>query len=202
MYIPKNWHLFRALGISMVGFYVMRRLEQTYDVVTFFFVFQLAAISDLIRWLVAGLLYQAYLTRFHFKEIIGEINEALEHHQEKKGSPRKSQAAPVGFVPLVRTVKPSYAQTVAPVKIDRERSFAVALVRMYEFDPKTVDLREGKWVKSGKFSRTAFIDMLENWKVHGIIERKNDNKNSSYVVVKWPAVRAIAEGHPLPPPPK
>lgn len=184
MYVPRGWHFVGPVTVILVGFAIHEHYSRAWEVIMF-----INAPLAPIAWFwakyiqEAGVVYQKYITR--------------------DGSPAKEDEQPKtemsdGFVPLVRPIINANSQVVSLPKLDLERSFAIAVLRMHEFNPLKVNLTEEKWVKSGKFSREPFLVMLEKWKTHGIIDRKNGNKNSTYIVVKPEAVRLIAEGNPLP----
>ena len=189
MYIPRGWHFLGPVSVILIGFVIHEHFNGAWEVIVFVNA-PLAPIAwEWARYIHhAGVVYQKYLA--------GTKEDAPVIKTEASQAPVNTVP---GFKPLVRSIQPAYAQTTELPAFDKERSFAVTLIRMYDFDPATVDLREVKWVKTGKFSRGPFVAMLDNWKAHGIIDRENENKNSRYVVVKWPAVRLIAQGHPLPP---
>jgi len=189
MYIPRPYHQFIPFGAILVGLYFGQNLKPTYDVMISVVYIETGALLAWSYLVIAGLMYQAYITNFNVKPV---------KPQEKPRDPVKQEP---GFVPLVRQLKQSYTQAVPLQHLDKERNFSVTLIRMYEYDPKSVDLTEDKWVKTGKFKRRPFTRMLENWKAHGIIERENENLNATHIVVRWDAVRLIAQGNPLPPPP-
>ena len=135
-----------------------------------------------------GLVYQSYL--------IQGYNNAI-NTPDPKPAPIV-RAEPV--MPTVQTYKPvpQFEQVVSLPRFDKERNFAVTLLRMYEYDPAQVDLTEKKWVKTTKkFVRDEFVNMLHKWEGRGVIARKSTAKNAPYVVRQWEAVRLIASGNPL-----
>jgi hypothetical protein len=177
------------VGISLAGF-----IFDTYGVVTMFWIFQYFAVV-FAPWLIgANLMYTAYVTKMptSIEQITNWHTGAVVDETPVKSDP--------GFIPLARKLAPTVPvmQVVSMPRFDKERNFAVTLIRMYEFDPDTVDMTQAKWVKTGKFVRAEFVTMLDNWKHYGLIVRASDKKNAPYRVDKWEAVRLIANGNPLP----
>ena len=199
MYIPRHWHFAISTLISLLGFYIKHKLGDTYDVVIVFFALQYHAVMHTVYIVKAGLLYQAYVTQTPAKD------EPIYNHNT--GKPVEPMPAADGFIPLARkavqTVPVVNQQVVSAPRFDKERNFAVTLIRMHEYDPeKDADMTETKWVKSGKFVRADFKAMLEVWEGYGVIARKSKAKNAPYRVNSWAAVRLIANGNPLPPLPR
>lgn len=220
MILSKWWYAF-ALFLSLGGFYLTQNLPNDWNVKAMFWVAQFFAVTLWTAVDINLVMYQAYVTRFEWPwsrrqknivpttepiydhntgAIVGEMPIKADSGQHSAFSTQPLVSAD-GFMPLGRANgKPVLRQVVDLPRFDKERNFAVTLLRMYDYDPEQVDLSEGKWVRNTKkFIRAEFISMLENWKEHGIIERKSNKKNASYTVVDWRAVRVIAEGHPLPP---
>lgn len=134
----------------------------------------------------AGLVYQSYL--------IQGWRTAMDTPDPKPVIIEAAKAPPVNLGQW-QTVN----QVVSLPRFDKERNFAVTLLRMYDFDPERVDLTEKKWVKTTKkFIRDEFVNMLHKWEGRGVISRKSTAKNAPYVVRQWEAVRLIANGNPLP----
>jgi hypothetical protein len=211
MYIPHHWHFFISLGISLLGFYIKQKLGNTYDVVIVFLVIQYHAIMHTIYIVVAGNMYQAYVTQTNTRR--APETEPLYDHNTGKIIGEVPVRNPVynppaiandGWRPLKlkKVEQPVYSQVATLPRFDKERNFAVTMIRMYDYDPEQVDMTEAKWVKPGKFVRAEFVAMLENWEVHGVSGRANGKKNSKRVVKDWRKVRLIAQGNPLPPLPR
>ena len=200
MYIPRHFHFVFPVLTSLAGWYITEHYANTYDVVIVFIVIQYHAVMHSAYLYAAGKMYQGYVTRTPKAE-----EPIINWHT---GQPVE-QAPPMsdpGFIPLtrkvVRTEPVMNQQVVEFPRFDKERNFAVTLIRMYEFNPETVDLTQAKWVKSGKFVRAEFVAMLDNWQSHGLIIRKSEKRNAPYIVGRWDAVRLVAQGNPLPPPPR
>jgi hypothetical protein len=185
-------------GLSLIGF-IFATFGDSYDLVSMFIIFQFFAVVSAPYLAIANLMYTAYLTGMPTK-----IEKLTNWHT---GASVEETPAPApatdGFIPMVRKAVPTipvYNQTVSLPRFDKERSFAVTLIRMYEYDPdKDADMTQAKWVKTGRFIRAEFVAMLENWKDHGVIVRASEKKNAPYRVDRWDAVRLIANGNPLAP---
>jgi len=195
MYIPKHWHHALPVVVSLIGFYITQHFPSTYDVVITFLVLQCHAAMYEAYILLAGSMYQAYATGYQRPA----QRQETQHQEIQEPAPKPDP----GFVPLVRR-EMIYTQIVPLPSFDKERNFAVTLIRMHELDPVTdkhVDLTEDKWVRTKKFIRKEFKGMLEKWTYHGAIARASDKKNAPHVVVDWRKVRLVADGNRLPPPP-
>lgn len=192
MYIPRHHdHIYPVITI-MLGFFIRQQFGPSADVFFTASCLQIAGLMHSYYIVRAGILYQGYvtntpmpkapITNWHTREPVEDI------------------AAPVepGFIPMGRagSVPILKQQVVTLPKFDKERNFAVTLLRMYEYDPKQVDLTEGRWVKPGKFIRDEFVAMLDNWEGHGLSGRKG--KQRKRVVIDWRKVRLVANGNPLP----
>jgi hypothetical protein len=188
MYIPRHWHFALSTLLSLLGFYIKHQLGNTYDVVIVFLILQYHAVMHTAYIFMAGKLYQAYITQADERQMARDI-EVFHKPQEPE------------IKPVLRNLneQPVYNQVVSLPHFDKERNFAVTLIRMNEYDPNNVDMTESKWVKSGKFVRAEFVGMLDKWAGHHVIIRKSTAKNAPYRVARWDAVRLIAQGNPLPP---
>lgn len=195
MYIPRHYHQVFPVATILLGFYIAQNFQWSFDVIATFISLQVTGVMHAFYLMRAGELYQAYITGIYRDD--HKVNKPI---SEKQREPQTD----IGFVPLLRPAQSAtYTQTVVAPKIDKQRDFAIALLRMFDFDPSKVDLTEDKWVKSSKkFSRTEFVNMLDRWKKLNIIDRKNENRNSPWVVSRWELVRLIAQGETLPPPPR
>lgn len=188
MYIYRHWHQFGPLALVMAGFYVGHNFAHTSDVImlqTIFFYFGLLFYTGMmINWAM----YQAYLTGMP----TGKSKPAAEPDRSVPLNVEGRQAA---MIPLGQTL------TTLPV-IDSERRFARTLIDMRNSNLE-VNMKESYWIAGGRFgdSREAFVNMLDTWKYHGVCARVGDRRNATYTVTDWRAVRLIADGNTLPPPP-
>lgn len=181
MYIPRHYHWVYPLGFILGGFWIWQNVKpQTWDVIITGGVVMAHGMMYITYLYEAGLIYQKYITNMNTPEPRVEIFDEPY---------RDLQAVP----------EVNYNQVATMPQFDKERSFAVTLLRMYEYDPNQVDMTERKWVKTTKkFVRDELAAMLKNWEAHGVIGRKSPAKNSPYIVTRWDAVRLIASGNPLP----
>ena len=182
VYIPRHYHWVFPVLLILGGYLIRQQIGGAWDVYVFvqFPLCLLAGEWGAYIW-QAGVIYQRYVTQVDARR---ELPLEPVHADD--------------FKPLIRVGGQAYTQVVASPKIDKERSFAVTLLRMHEYNPEQVDLTEEKWVKSKKFIRAEFVAMLDVWKKYGVIERAGERKNAPYIVQKWDAVRLIASGSPLP----
>jgi hypothetical protein len=208
MYIPRHWHFALSAGISLLGFYVTQHYQNTYDVVIVFFALQYHAAMHTAYIVIAGRMYQAYVTR----QSVTKSDEPIYNHHTGK----PVEDVPVqsdGFIPLkLRKVGEPVLlnQVVELPAFDKERNFWISVLRMYDFDPitqKHVNMTEDLWVNTKKqFGQKPLANMKERGARFGLIERKNGNKNSPFIVKSRQAVALVASGNPLPddppPPPK
>ena len=186
MYIPKHYHWIFPVAFFMAGFWVWHNVKpQTFDVIVVGGVLMLHGIIYSGYLYQVGVIYQNYICAMNTPD------------------PKPAPVVAESDMPKVKDFSewkpaPQFEQVVTLPKFDKERSFAVTLIRMNDFDPGQVDLTEKKWVKnSKKFIREEFVQMLHRWEARGIIERKTAAKNSPYVVRQWEAVRLIASGNPI-----
>lgn len=182
MYIPRHWHQALPVTTSLLGFYLVHNLAPTYDVVGVFITLQLLAVSHSAWIIILSYPYQKYITW---------VNTPDEPKIPTIESPDPLPRVNMGEWQTVN-------QVTSQPRFDKERNFAVTLLRMYEYDPAQVDMTEKKWVKTTKkFVRDEFVNMLHKWEGRGVIGRKSSAKNAPYVVRRWEAVRLIASGNPL-----
>lgn len=181
MYIPKGWHWAFPVMTVLIGFSIHNKFP-TWDGA--FVLVVLSAIA--LEWGAyiwqAGVMYQGYLTQLDVKY----------------GTRPAEQAETTDELPPVKLNGYTNFETVSTLpKFDKERSFAVTVLRMMEYNGKA-DLREERWVKTKKFVRSEFVAMLKVWESYGVIKREADRRNAPYVVANMEAVRIIAQGNPLP----
>ena len=186
MYIPKHYHWIFPVAFFMAGFWIWQNVKpQTFDVIIAGGVLMLHGIIYSGYLYQVGVIYQNYIC-------------AVNTPDPKPAPVVDNELTPM---PEVKTYKPlaQFENVVALPKFDKERNFAVTLLRMHDNFPETdPDMTERKWVKtSKKFIREEFVQMLHRWEARGIIERKTAAKNSPYVVRQWEAVRLIASGNPI-----
>lgn len=192
MVFRKGWHYLFPIGLSLAGFAVTRHYPSDWSVAAFFWVMQYLGTIITTQYIIESVLAQAYMTQLNSKYV----------HEK----PREEEIVNWNTGKVVEPLPPIkvdgnvvYTQAVTLPKFDKERSFAVTLIRMYEFNPVGVDMTQAKWVKTGKFVRAEFVGMLDKWAGHGVIVRASEKKNAPYRVERWDAVRLIANGNPLPP---
>jgi len=186
VYIPRAWHWTFPVGITLLGFSIRQHFGNGFDVYFTMTVLHAIALMHSAYIWKAGELYQRYVTNLDSKYVVEKVEDW--------------NTGKLVDIPITMNGQSIvYTQSVPVPKFDKERNFAVTLIRMYEYNPDTVDLTENKWVKTGKFVRAEFVGMLDKWRGHGIIDRAGDRKNAPYIVGRWEAVRLIAQGNPLPP---
>lgn len=185
-YIPRPWHQLGPFTLLLIGLYVGNNYETNYNTVIFCIAIYLMAIR--VEWYIArcGEMHQAYMT--NMRDSVTWDNKVQEAAKPK-----------VSLFNNGRFVK--QMQLVEAPKLNKERDLAIALIRMSELDPKQVNLTESRWVRAGKFVRGEFLDIIYKWSYHGVIARKAERKNSPYYVANWNAVKLIARGENVPPPP-
>lgn len=181
MYVPRHHHWVFPVLCCLTGFAVHNRFP-TWDGSFVLIVLGIVSI-EWGAWLwQAGVLYQGYLTQIETR-----------HITTKEEMPTEAKDA----IPVIKVGGVPFETVATLPKFDKERSFAIAILRMMEFSGKA-DLREERWVKTKKFVRAEFVAMLDNWKQYGIIEKDGDRKNAPYIVKSLEGLRLIAEGNPLP----
>lgn len=185
MYIPRPWHQILPFSMIMSGLYIGHNLRPaTYDVILACISIYIAALMLGYYIMQAGIIYQRYLAQI---DNAANVKPVAPKADEPKTYPN---------------LRPVFESSVSIPRFDKERHWAVLLIRTHESFPDQVDLTELKWVIQKKmFIRAEFANMLKNWEMHGLIGRKNLNKNSPYIVTRWDGIRLIANGNPLPPPP-
>jgi len=197
MYIPRSWHFIGPVSVILIGFVIHEHFNNSWEVIVFVNA-PLAPIAwEWARYIQrAGVAYQMYVTNTQgASPIKAELLKDISKDEPK-------------FVPTLRPIQQDYTQTVDLPKFDVERNFAVTILRMYDFDPRTqkhVDMTEGLWVKTKKqFSQIPFKNMKEKWIHFGLAMRENEKKNARYIVKSRQAIALVASGNPLPdwsPPP-
>ena len=197
---------------SLLGWYITEHYANTYDVVIVFIVIQYHAVMHTAYIYAAGKMYQGYVTRQPQSE-----EPIVNWHTGEPVDETPPMRDP-GFIPLTRKVvktEPVLQQVVSAPRFDKERNFAVVLCVAHDhFPEKDADMTEEKWVKGKTFTRAGrkvmrdtftraeFKSMLKVWEEYRLIRRKSEKKNAPYVVESWAAVRLVASGNPLPPPPR
>ena len=183
MYIPRHHHWIFPPTILLTGFYIVQQFGKAWDT---YFVLVLsgfiAGVHSIFLW-KGGLLYQEYAVHLHDPDYWKEEPKKQEH----------------GL-----TLTNLNAQVVALPRFDKQRNFAVTLLRMREHGEASVNLTEDRWVRTGKFTRDEFKKtILQPWEIHRLIERADvGRRNSPYAVRDWTGVRMVANGNPLPPLPR
>ena len=181
MYVPRHHHWAFPVLCCLTGFAIHNRFP-TWDGSFVLIVLGIVSI-EWGAWLwQAGVLYQGYLTQIDIR-----------HTTTKEEMPTEAKDT----IPVIKVGGVPFETVTTLPKFDKERSFAVTVLRMMEYGGKA-DMRESKWVNPKKFSRSEFVAMLKNWEAHQIIKREAERKNAPYVVVSVEAVRLIANGNPLP----
>jgi hypothetical protein len=187
MYTPRQWHFFYPVLTILLGFWLRERYGDDWNTGLAQILLGIAALIHAVYLLYAGILYQKYQTREESPyDPMSEKNlaaKAAEAYAEKHG---------LSPLPKVK----AYGEALQLPSFDRERQFAISLLRMAEGGK--VDLTEDKWVDTKKFTRTEFKAMLGLWEEYGLIEREDYSRtNSPYVVKNWDKVRAVADGNPI-----
>lgn len=202
MYIPRHWHVAIPVSFSLLGWYITEHYPNTYDVVIVFLVLQYHAIMHMAYIVIAGNMYQAYVTQVSARQ--GPETEPLYDHNTGKvigEVPVRNPASGDGWEPLKlkRTEQPVMNQVVTPVRFDKERKVAKTLIQQRNGNFK-VDLTEDFWIKRGNFgeSRKKFVEMKDRWRRDGVIYKAGDRENAPDEVADWRKVRLIADGNKLP----
>lgn len=182
MYVPKHWHQVLPAFWALIGLHIWEKFKNDIGAFLGMITFYVLAFMHGHYIEKAGILYQGWNTAMNTPD------------------PKPVIVEPAKEMPPVNLGEwQTVNQVVSLPRFDKERNFAVTLLRMYEYDPEAVDLTERKWVKTTKkFIRDEFVNMLHKWEGHGVISRSSSAKNSKYVVRRWDAVRLIANGNPLP----
>lgn len=183
MYIFKPWHQSLPLALTMTGFYIAQYYQQsnerTWDVDVVFIVFQFFAVILYSAMLVAGLMYQRYMTDVDTPQII-QPQPTITHSIPNMGELHQ------------------YTQTLHRVTARKDIQFAKTLLAMrtLEDGDKKVDLREDRW-KEHFGSRDAYIQVRSRFEqAHGF-SRKDARRNSPYRVSDWRVVELVAQGETL-----
>jgi hypothetical protein len=96
-----------------------------------------------------------------------------------------------------------YTQTVAPVKIDHERSMAKLLVAMRD-GGFPMNISESYWIREGRWKDgpESFRMTRGKWEYYNIVGKRGSASNSRYEIQNERGVELIASGSlRLPPPP-
>lgn len=183
MYIFKPWHQSLPLALTMTGFYIVQyyeqRNERTWDVDTVFIVFQLFAVILYSAMLVAGLMYQRYMTDTDTPQIITpqkEIPQSIPNLGEQH----------------------QYNQTFRTVTQRKDIQFCKTLLTMRtlaENDSK-VDLREDTW-KDHFGSREKYVEVRTRFETAKAFGPKDRRINSPRIVTDWRQVELVAQGETL-----
>lgn len=189
MYVPRHFHWAYPIFTILLGFFLSEQYGKSWDMMLLVRLpLAVIAVSHGAYIWQAGVMYQGWMT---------SANTGTDKRQEAREQEARDRAAVLDLEPLAPMPAVNvYQQTTTMPRFDKERNFAVTLLRMHELGQ--ADLREERWVKTKKFVRAEFVAMLDNWKKYGIIERAGDRKNAPYTVARWDAVRVIASGNPLP----
>ena len=138
MYIPKHYHWIFPVAFFMAGFWVWHNVKpQTFDVIIAGGVLMLHGIIYSGYLYQVGVIYQNYIC-------------AVNTPDPKPAPVVDNELTPM---PEVKTYKPlaQFENVVALPKFDKERNFAVTLLRMHDNFPETdPDMTERKWVKTSK----------------------------------------------------
>ena len=187
MYIFKPWHQSFPLALTLIGFYIVQYYQQrntrTWDVDAVFLIFQFFAVSTYSAMLVAGLMYQRYMTDTDTPQIMPRRDEP------EQLTPR---------IPINFGEQHQYTQTLRTVTQRKDIQFAKTLLAMRELEAgdKKVDLREDRW-KDHFGSREAYVEVRTRFEqAHGF-SRKDARRNSPYIVSDWRVVELVAQGETL-----
>lgn len=185
--VPGKIEQFRSLGISALGFMVVRYFGKDWDTAGAFWMAQIIAAADVFQFSVKTYFWTRYLTAI----------------DQPKAANVPNLNEPVKTLTLKPVINSYPNVTVAP-RFDMERQFAKTLLVMHTYKPddEAVDLRETYWIKPNKFrSRDEYLVVRGKWEYHDIIQKAAARRNAPYVVRDWNKVQAVADGTRLPPPP-
>ena len=184
MYIFKPWHQSFPLALTMTGFYIAQYYQQrntrTWDVDAVFIIFQFFAVSTYSAMLVAGLMYQRYMTDTDTPQIMPRQDVEIPHSIPNLGEQHQ------------------YAQTFRTVTQRKDIQFAKTLLAMraLEEGDKKVDLREDRW-KEHFGSRELYVEVRTRFENAKGFRRKDARRNSPYIVSDWRVVELVAQGETL-----
>lgn len=180
MYIFKWHHLILPLGFTAGGFafveYFKQNQVRTWDVDIVFCVLQYFAVTTCSHMLVAGYLYQRYMTDTDTPQIIQPQQPEIIHSIPNMGEQHQ------------------YAQTFQTVTERKEKQFAKTLLAMKELGK--VDLREDRW-KEHFGSRENYVEVRTRFEQAKGFARKDARRNSPYIVTDWRVVELVAQGETL-----
>jgi hypothetical protein len=189
MYIPKGYHHLSWFALLLLGLYVGHNNAPTYDVVGFVACTWITSVV-LASGIEAGrVFYKGYIYGI---PAIGSKHELVQRKPEELISSAPVPARDFGLMNLnaLETDMPKLRHEIHVVRI---------LLDQYRGGLK-VDLTEGYWIEGKRFGGNAnqFRAMLANWQAHGIVSRKNGNRNSPYVVRDWDRLGLLRGGEKLP----
>jgi len=184
MYIFKWWHQSFPLALTLTGFRILEYYKQrnlrTWDVDTLFLIFQFFAVIVYVGMIIAGLMYQAYMTDTDTPQIITPKPTELSRSIPNMGELHQ------------------YTQTLHQVTVRKDIQFAKTLLamRMLEEGEKKVDLREDRW-KEHFGGRDKYVEVRSRFETAKVFARKDARVNSPFVVSDWRVVQLVAQGETL-----
>lgn len=180
MYIFKWHHLTLPLGFTAGGFafveYFKQNHARTWDVDIVFYILQYFAVTTWSHMLVAGYLYQRYMTDTDTPQVMPKEPEQI------------YPSTPLKYGELHQ-----YAQEVRPAIERKDKQFAKVLLAQKALNENSVDLRESTW-RAHFGSREAYITLRGRLEQSGAITRKDARLNSPFVVQDWRAIQLLAQG--------
>lgn len=190
MYVPKHYHWLAPFGAIITTFGINQQVLGGGFHWDYALLVQLPisilACSYGIYLEKAGVAYQNYVTG-------APLPNAKPIEAQRTTVPLYVEGQPRTMI---------YNQVTAKPVMDAERNVAKTLIDQRNHNLE-INLKEEYWIKGGRFgeSREAFANMREKWMYHKIIERAGERKNAPFVVCDWRALRLVADGQKLPPPP-
>lgn len=201
---PRPWHGVFGFGLIAGGMWVGHNLPLATLRIN-------ETASTVLLW-VGGWLWSVngILMSYH-KKIEADSLVILDRHQEEHNEVAKELAKswtrpgkePLPKINVFQQGSQVYANTVAPVKIDRERELARTLVTMRDSGfpmniSETYWIREGRW----KDGPESFRATRGKWEFYNIVGKRGNASNSRYEIQNERGVELIADGKlKLPPPP-
>jgi hypothetical protein len=201
MYIFRPWHGWIPFSILAAGLYVSYNYNNIWEMVVGAMVLYYLTVMVTGFMLINGVIYQLYLAEPGLNNIFGTSTSTHTTKQITKPQEKTADFQSTGNWKGV----PALSQMVKTVGFDMERQFAKTLITMRDYKPKdeAVDFRETTWIRPNKFkTRDEYIQVIEKWKYHHVIAKKDPRRNSTYRVVDWTKVEMSAKGNHLPPPPQ